>query len=83
MDITGASDPYVKIKLFDSKVSKGFIFLLHLEICLQFFHLFDRFPGKTHRQEEEDVGEVLQLEPLLERIIRLPYRRDGHEASVD
>ena len=26
MDITGASDPYVKIKLFDSKVSKGFIF---------------------------------------------------------
>jgi len=24
MDITGASDPYVKIKLFDSKV--GFIF---------------------------------------------------------
>ena len=46
-------------------------------------HLFDRFPGQTHRQEEEDVGEVLQLEPLLERIIRLPYRRDGHEASVD
>ena len=44
-------------------------------------HLFDRFPGQTHRQEEEDVGEVLQLEPLLERIIRLPYRRDGHEAS--
>ena len=26
MDITGASDPYVKIKLFDSKVSNGFIF---------------------------------------------------------
>ena len=46
-------------------------------------HLFDRFPGQTHRQEEKDVGEVLQLEPLLERIIRLPYRRDGHETSVD
>ena len=50
---------------------------------LAIFSFFDRFPGQTHRQEEEDVGEVLQLEPLLERIIRLPHRRDGHEASVD
>ena len=29
MDITGASDPYVKIKLFDSKVCRKFLFCYH------------------------------------------------------
>ena len=41
------------------------------------FH--DHVSGKAHRQEEEDERQVLQLEPVLERVLRLPHRRDGHE----
>ena len=39
----------------------------------------DHVSGKAHRQEEEDKRQVLQLEPVLERVLRLPHRRDGHE----
>lgn len=41
--------------------------------------MFLTISGQTHRQEEEDEREVLQLEPLLERVLCLPHRRDGHE----
>jgi hypothetical protein len=37
--------------------------------------------GQEDRQEEEDEREELQPEPLLERVIRLHHRRDGHEAG--
>ncbi len=35
--------------------------------------------GQTYRQEEEDEREVLQPEPILERVLCLPHRRNGHE----
>ena len=37
---------------------------------------------QTHRQKEEDQREILQLEPILERVFRLPNRRNGYEASL-
>ena len=51
-------------------------------LCRKYFSLSNRskfFSGQTHRQEEEDERQVLQLESVLERVLRLPHRRDGHE----
>ena len=37
--------------------------------------------GKTNWKEEEDEREELQLEPLLERVLRVHHRGDGDEES--
>ena len=38
-----------------------------------------RLQGQEDRQKEEDVSQELQPEPLLERVLCLHHRRDGHE----
>ena len=76
MDITGASDPYVKIKLFDNKVSFkdvnyrhpiGGIFEMFLH-NFAYLYLYSSLhhAGKTNWKEEEDECEILQFEPVLE-----------------
>ena len=96
MDITGASDPYVKIKLFDSKVKT----LLHstkymcelfavkpfdswVWLVLLLLNFYTLYTGQEDWQEKEDFGEIMQSKSLLEWIFRLPDRRDGHETCLD
>lgn len=40
-----------------------------------------RRQAEEDREEEEDEREELQLEPLLERVLRVHHRRDGYEES--
>ena len=49
MDITGASDPYVKLKLFDSKVRLFFSLYLESIFCRTFIlHRFLYIWGQSH-----------------------------------
>ena len=94
MDITGASDPYVKIKLFDNKVSFKIMEHVASEQEIRFliptrstlFHSsYDSgsyFLGKKNWKEKEDEREILQFESVLERIFRLPYWWNGHETRL-
>ena len=66
-----------------NKIGKTTPLIFHFSVSQRKYHYFLFYlAGQTHRQEEEDDGQVLQLESLLERVVRLRHRRDGHEEDL-